>query len=140
MPIRVVDVNYTLFWIGWFVTVFVWTRGLAESLIRRIPSLRLLEVAALAALVLSVVLRGNVPIAVVDLQDRIPGWHAALEERHQAAREAARDGSRLEVLEVPTKPQLLFVLDLKRRSSHWANLGFAKYFGLESVRVKPPSR
>ncbi len=137
VPERVVDTNYAIFAIGWLLSVFVWTRRAADA--RPLPATIGLVArwASLATLAAALLLTGNAPTAMADLTQRVPAWHRALVARHALAWRAGRNGaSTLVVPRLPPPPQLLAVLELMPDADHWANQGFARFFGLRSVRVE----
>jgi hypothetical protein len=137
VPRRVVDTNYAIFVIGWLLSVFVWTRHAEET--RVLPDgVRLVaRWAALGVFAAALLLTGNTPTAMADLTQRASAWHRALGARYALARRAGRDGaSTLVVPRPPPRPRLFTVLELTPDPDHWANRGFARFFGVRSARVQ----
>ena len=139
---RTLSTVYYVFLLGWFVTVFVFTRGLDFRSIIAKEYLLLFRSLTLVLYSLSVATTGNARVAIHDLVHRAIPWREAIEERYDTVRGA--EGKGVAEVFLPTLPDRPRIFgrelgDITRDPTHWSNACFANFFGLRSVRLALPT-
>ena len=130
---------YFIFLIGWIATVFIWTRrpdALACAGVA--ASTGALQSAALITFAASLVLTGNVRLALADLMHQRPqAYRMAIRERESLIESGAIAAGERDVLVPPitSKPDLLYFVDITEDTEHWSNRAMAGYHGLWSIRL-----
>jgi hypothetical protein len=139
VPRRATDTEYVIFVLGWFATVFVWTRRPAAP---PEPSLgiRITELAAVFLLAAGLITSANVQTSIRELRTTIPVWHHHMQQRFSLAREAATEGGVFVASRPNRLPRSLAKIDLNPSPKHRINRAFAAVFGLDSVILETPSR
>ncbi len=137
---RVLGAVYFLFLIGWFLTLFVLTRGPAFDHIVSAPLFRPLCSVLLLVFSLSLLATGNARVAVHDLIHRVEPWHQAIHERYRLIQEdLAQGGASVSIPAVPAWPESYYGNDIASRPSNWKNVCLADYFGIDAVRLATPT-
>ena len=127
---------YFIFLIGWIATVFIWTRR-PDACARCGRLDRGTSVGRLITFAASLVLTGNVRLALADLMHQRPqAYRMAIRERESLIQRAIAAGER-DVLVPPitSKPDLLYFVDITEDTAHWSNRAIAGYHGLRSIRL-----
>jgi hypothetical protein len=137
VPSRTLAALYRVFLIGWFVTLFAWTR-FRDSGPEGVPSLeRWWGVSSLgfgAALLLS----SNSLTALQDLRWRAPAYDRAFRRRDAFIERAEARGDRhVGVASLSPEPLLFLHADLVNDPRHYQNWGPLLFYGLASIRVDP---
>jgi hypothetical protein len=138
MPGRALGGIFLVFLLGWFLSVFLWTRdvrvpaGLEERDLRRVGS------ALLLLFSLSVLTTGNARHAIHDLTHTAPAWNRALQERYELIREGARAGVvHVTVPQAPPRPRTFFQgpAEITADWKDWKNGCMASFFDVPAVRL-----
>jgi hypothetical protein len=137
LPLRAFDGLYLVFLLGWFLTVFVYTRG-TQPVGRAAPVTPFLQ--AVSALVLAVGLLAstNTKLALRDLADgraRRFAREMALRDV-EAARVRERGGAELVVRPIEPWPSSYFRNDIPELLPELRQC-VSRYFGVQSLRVGP---
>jgi hypothetical protein len=133
---------YFIFLIGWIATVFIWTRRSDALPASTDASTGILQSAALFTFAASLILTGNVRLAMADLLHRRPqAYRLAIQERESLIQRAIANGERdVLVPPIPSKPELLYFVDITEDTEHWSNRAVADYHGLRSLRLNPHAK
>jgi len=132
---RVLNVGFMIFFLSWFICLWFCGGVLAKT---RLP-LAPLSVAAAAMLAVSVGLSSRGKDVVVDVSGRAGEFDREMVARDQLARrEARRPEARLELPPIKTTQSLLFLSDMYPYRSAWQNRVYARFWGIQSVRVLDP--
>jgi hypothetical protein len=135
LPPRVMNSLYLVFLLGWFLTVFVYTRFPVETGAVH-PGERLLRPACAAILALGLLFSTNVKHGVRDLATgRAAAYDRVMTRRYEAARELrASGGEHLVVPAIEPWPSSYYQNDLQEDPQGVQNQCWARYFGLASIR------
>ncbi len=138
MPGRALTWVYLVFLLGWFLTVFVFTRGWSVSS----GNLRWLRSLALVIFAGSTLFHGNPWRALEDYAGPMPKWRAAVTDRHERLLRAKQAGQ-LDVLvpRLPAAPAMMRDTYNERELGPGKDRGLnrcaARYYGLRSVGLEP---
>ncbi len=136
IPNRVLGGVYLVFLLGWFVTVFVFTRGAGQGTAVPEPP-RAVVSWALLLFALCLATTGNTRTAIYDLVHRAGPWSRALEQRYASLRKAAADHvPDVVVPHAPTRPGTFFhgPADITAQPTDWKNRCQANFFGVATLR------
>jgi hypothetical protein len=139
-PARLHNFAYSIFVVGWFMTLFAAGRALP---LHGLPGIAALRTAVGVIFVAAILFTGNMQDAVSAMLGRnsAPHWHAwvhSLEQRGQRARQEGR--AELVLAGVPAGPKLFvegFQRVPDRDTAHFINRCLADYLGLSRVIVQP---
>lgn len=142
-PVRILNVIYLLFLIGWFILLLELVAVLTKSRLLvyterffTIPA-RIVLLIATTLLCLSLVSQSHVREAYSDLLDRAPAYDKFMHERYAYVRQQVKSaGGKKPALTVgilKDPPKILVYTDISRDRKDWRNNGFAEYFGLASI-------
>jgi len=138
MPGRALSLTYLVFLLGWFVNLFMFTRG-RPGWVVNLRGLRSLVLVVFAG---STLFQGNPWRALEDYAGAIPKWRAAVSERHQRLLRARQAGE-LDVLvpRLPLAPATMRDVYNERELSLSKDRGLnrcaARYYGLRSIGLEP---
>lgn len=140
-PARLRNVLFMALAIGWVASIHTIVTA-APSLAHRWahPALRVGRGVAALLFAASLIVSVNNVNVVQDLLFRTPAWRAAITQRYDLVRAAARrDGRAADVVLPPiAAPETLVRdFDIGPDPDHWTNRSFARFFGVRSVRVEP---
>jgi hypothetical protein len=140
MPQRTLSVLYLVFLLGWFLTIFVWTRWSdSDPVFRPSVAVRSIVGAAMLLFAVSIVTTGNMPAAMKDLWRTAPDYDRAMRSRYHDIRMAIAAGkTELRVAEVRNVPESFFPFDIMDDASHpeaWRNRCVAELAGVRSILV-----
>ncbi|MEX2303611.1 MAG: DUF6056 family protein [Bryobacterales bacterium] len=138
MPGRALGGIFLVFLLGWFLTLFVWTRDLRLPAGIENRDLRKIASACLLLLSLSIVTTGNARHAIHDLTHTAPAWKRAMVERYELIRDGARGGIVvISVPPAPPRPRTFFQgpADITSDWKDWKNGCMAGFFDVPAVRV-----
>jgi len=135
LPARAMDGVYATFLLGWFSTVFVFTRTAgAEQEESRVRNLLVLLASVMLAV--SLIQAPNTRDMFRDLRSNAPAWRKALITRMDAIRDArAQNRLDLVVPQLPPKPASFFYIDIGENPNVWPNTCTARYYGLRTIRA-----
>lgn len=139
-PARLIDAAFMVFVFGWILSLIAWLPSADEAADRppRNRRARYLLGMVFGLFVLSLIMSGNSYQAASDAVLRLRPWTEALHVRQQQMREAAAHGIKhISLPPLPPKPLLYPYGDLFANPKHPLNRGYAQYFGLTTVEVKP---
>jgi hypothetical protein len=139
MPGRALGGLFFVFLLGWFLTVFVWTRDLPLLDTLRDGMVRTVGSALLLVFSLGVLTTGNTRDAIHDLIHTAPAWQQALQERYDLIRKGGDEG--IDVVSVPQsprRPRTFFQgpAEITSRPKDWKNACAASFFEIPAVRVE----
>jgi hypothetical protein len=139
LPFRVMNALYLVFLLGWFLTVFVYTRS--ASLDARASGLPLLQTASALLLALGLLFSTNFKLGARDLAK---GWASHYDRQmtlryEEAARLAARGGGDLVVDEIVPWPRSYYRNEIREDPDALQNRCVADYLGIDSIRLVPAS-
>lgn len=134
-PDRLYNFAYGVFLTGWFVSLFIWSRGVHPELDGEVSDL----VRKLAGLILSVSLltSPNMLRAVGDFvgEHTVMRYTREMRARYDLLRRSKAEGKREVILtSVPRIPESFFQRDVETDPAHWRNKCVADYFGLAQIR------
>jgi hypothetical protein len=135
LPGRTLDGLYLVFLLGWYATVFVFTRPADAGLPEKLPFGTGIYLFASVILALSLVAAPNSMLMYHDLRSKVWPWKAALSMRMQAIH-AAQAENRLD-LDVPSLspivPASFFYQDVSANPKDWRNRDVAQYYGFRTI-------
>jgi hypothetical protein len=142
MPGRALGGIFLVFLLGWFLTVFVWTRDL--QVLDALPPGTARNVGSVLLLVfaLSLLTTGNTRDGIHDLIHTAPAWQRAVRERYQLIRQAASEGrSVVAVPQSPPRPRIFFQgpAEITGQRADWKNACMASFFEVPAVRTQDGS-
>ena len=133
IPARTLDAVHLTFLLGWFATLFVWTRWPEPVL----PGRPLRRVLAFAAVLYAASLAGSARSrqAVSVLLGPAQAYARAMSDRHERLAAAAAAGEPTAVVPpLPAEPEFYVVPEL----DHYRDLHLRDYYGLRQVVVGLP--
>ncbi len=141
-PPRAQNFEYGIFLVGWFATLFVWTRPQSsiagDTAASRAGSPVIITLAAQVLFVAALTDTPSVSSSVkslVRLNDTA-SWRDAMTERYQLTEAAVKSGATEVVLpRPPPKPAMYFQSDIESDPTHWSNQCYSNYFGIDSARL-----
>lgn len=140
MPPRVRNAVYMIFLIGWLLTAMAWSAPWRSRLQELAPAFQAVAATAVIVWSLSLVTIGNTPAAYADFRTAAPEWDRFIRQRDDKIRTAVAAGATdLIVDRPPVGVQSYYPYDLSSDPSHWVNDGWAKWFGLKTIRVRGPN-
>jgi hypothetical protein len=135
LPGRTLDGIYLVFLLGWFATVFVFTRPAHTGLQDKLPPGKGIYLFASVVLALSLLAAPNSKLMYHDLRSKAGPWKAALGMRTRAI-QAAKAENRLD-LDVPSLspfvPESFFYEDVLANPKDWRNRHVAQYYGFRTI-------
>lgn len=140
MPPRTQNGLYMVFLLGWFLTVFVYTRWEVNEAAQDNPPVRLLTMTSAVVFAVGLLISTNLRDAASDLaRGTAPAFDRHMQHRYRQARRAGAKGqTELVVAPVESWPRSYFKAELEPDPDHWRNDCFAGYFAIKSVRVNHP--
>jgi hypothetical protein len=131
---RTLSAMYMILLLGWFATVFIWTRSVEKE-----PP----EIAgpvALAVFAAALLLSPNTRDAWQDLRWRAPAYDRALRQRDAFIEAAvARGDLFVSVPPSPTEPVLFMHADLGNNPHDYRNYHYTRFYRLQSLRLNGDS-
>lgn len=138
MPGRALGGIFLVFLLGWFLSVFLWTRDLRLPAGHDNRDLRKVASVCLLLFSLSIVTTGNARRGIHDLTHTAPAWKRAMVERYELIRDGARGGVVvIAVPPAPPRPRTFFQgpADITSDWKDWKNGCMASVFDVPAVRV-----
>jgi hypothetical protein len=138
-PLRVFNSLYLVFLLGWFLTVFVYTRWEIGTDPPH-PSERMLRLASAAIFTLALLVSTNLKHGVRDLATgRAASFDREMTRRYEVARKLRESGGgQLVVPAIEPWPASYYENDIQQDPGAIQNQCMADYFGLESIRLGGP--
>lgn len=139
MPARTLTGLYYIFLLGWFTLVPCFTSNLRLGLkYSKRDNGTLLRI-CMIIFVLSLIFTGNSMLVIRDFNGRLQEMRRVFQGRYETARVATSRGQKTLVVQPVMKwPRSFFIRDISNNPEDPVNVGFAKLFGLESVRLEDP--
>jgi hypothetical protein len=134
MPPRTLSGVYIIFVLGWFAVVYLWS---PRILPRLTPQTQVIGSCAVLVLAISLVLFGNVRLALHDFHSRIFPWHRAVEKRF--AMLSRLQGTDAVVPLLPKPPFILLNGEITNDAGDYRNWSTSMFFHLRSLRYQPIS-
>jgi hypothetical protein len=141
MPHRVANGVYTIFVLGWFATVFVFTRWPIEKPYFSTTKFRSIASGTLIVFALSIVLTGTIPVALSDLRHNAVPWHDALLQRYNRIWEGVYNGRvEIRIPRAPKAPRIFPDWDVSTEIQFWRNKCYANFFGVKYIGLVKESQ
>jgi hypothetical protein len=141
MPHRVANGVYTIFVLGWFATVFAFTRWPIEKPYYSTTKFRSIASSTLIVFALSIVLTGTIPVALSDLRHYAAPWHDALLQRYNRIREEVHNGRvEIRIPRAPKAPRIFPDWDVSEDTQFWRNKCYARFFGVKYIGLVKESQ
>jgi hypothetical protein len=133
VPPRTLSALYRIFLLGWFATLFAWTRHAPEE---SSPALDRAWQASVLAFGVALVVSSNARTALEDLRWRAAPYDHAFRQRDAFVESAAERGDlHAGVPALPTEPVLFLHWDVVNDPSDFRNWQSAFFYRLRSLRV-----
>lgn len=130
---------YALFLLGWFFSVFVWTRR-PDFAADHSPVLHCVRLGTLAVLALALVANSHVRVGLKDLAVRAPEYDRAMHERYRLlARAKSLGQTEVELPPLPEEPTLFFHEDVVNDPADYRNYHTRAFYQLSAVRIAESS-
>ncbi len=138
MPYRTLNSIYMLFLVGWFATVFIFTRLRDDPVLTDSITVRWIRHAALVIFAVSLLATGNTPSAVKDVFVRGPIYNQAMHHRYQIINVAMIEGQDDVIVPQPSVyPKHQFRQgEIEEDKDNWKNQCVARYFSLNSIALR----
>ena len=128
---------YLIFLLGWFLTLFIWTRGVAVSASERFHAFPLARPVVIGLLALSLIATRQFGEGLIDALYRAPQAGRQWESRDRELRQAVAEGKTTRVVpRIRRWPYVYPRYEISREPTDPINRVLADYYGLKSLAAE----